>query len=69
MTKFLIESTAGIVMGEYVAESKAEALDAMARECGYVDYAEVLTVLGKTDPSDLIVTEVQGRGAEDGRAL
>ena len=54
--KFHIESTAGVDMGVYEGETEAEALDAMARDAGYADYADACDVTGGSR-DDLIVTE------------
>jgi hypothetical protein len=40
MTTFRIENTiSGVVLGDYEGATEAEALDAMARDAGYSDYA------------------------------
>ena len=54
---YRIESAAGIVIGEYCAIDRADALDEMAAELGYDDYAECVVVTGE---GDLIVTEITG---------
>lgn len=46
----------GSFLGIYVAESEADALDAMARDAGYADYAEVLDTTDGTH-GDLLIEE------------
>ena len=59
MTTYRIENTAsGIILGDYEADSKHAALDAMARDAGYADYAEAQEVAPAKD-GEIIVTEVQ----------
>lgn len=59
MTKYLIENTrSGIILGEYQADSKEAALDAMARDAGYADYAEAQEVAPAGD-GEILVTEVE----------
>lgn len=58
MTKtFKITSTAGVDLGTYKAADEAAALDAMARDAGYADYAEAQATASSLD--DLIVEEVE----------
>ena len=41
MLTFRIETTAsGVILGDYEAATTFEALDAMARDAGYADYAD-----------------------------
>ena len=55
--KYRIENTrSGIVLGEYDAESKSDALDAMARDAGYRNYAEAVSVAPGTD---ILVTPLE----------
>ncbi len=55
MTTFTITNTAsGIVLGQYEAATEAEALDLMARDAGYADYASIPEEIGGGD--DLVVT-------------
>lgn len=45
MTTFRIENTiSGVVLGDYDGATEAEALDAMARDAGYADYAALCEV-------------------------
>lgn len=58
MAKYMIENRhSAVILGTYEAEDEAAALDAMARDAGYADYAAALAVT-EGDGSDLIVTEV-----------
>ncbi|MDK8188153.1 MULTISPECIES: hypothetical protein [Sphingomonas] len=55
MTTYTITNIAsGIVLGQYEAATEAEALDLMARDAGYADYASVPEEIGGGD--DLVVT-------------
>jgi len=56
MTTYRIESSAGVEMGTFEAESAVGALDAMAREAGYRDQAHAAEVAG---PFDGKVVEVR----------
>jgi hypothetical protein len=54
MTTYTITNrTSGLVLGVYQGATEAEALDAMARDAGYRDFADASEVTG--DESDLIV--------------
>lgn len=73
MTTYTIISTAGIHLGTYTAADKAGALDALARDAGYADYAEAQASAPSSD--DLVVEEETTmtkyeayRVAADGRA-
>lgn len=59
MTKlFQIENTAsGIVLGSYEAETAAAALDLMAQDAGYADYAEACEAAPSTE-GEIVVTEI-----------
>lgn len=46
MRTYLITSNAGVNMGCYVAESEADALDAMAIDAGYASQADAAEVAG-----------------------
>lgn len=57
-------ATSGQVLGVYHAESKDAALDMLARDAGYADYAEVLAICPASD-SDVLIAEI---GAENSAA-
>lgn len=59
MNTYRIENTnSGLILGEYQGETKEQALDAMARDAGYKDYADFRTQVGDDRPSNLLVTKV-----------
>ena len=60
MTKtYRIENTrSGVILGDYTADSKEAALDAMARDAGYADYAEAQEVAPAAE-GDILVTEIE----------
>ncbi|WP_353268583.1 hypothetical protein [Gemmatimonas sp.] len=50
MTRFQIENTqSGTILGQYDADTEAQALDLMAQDAGYRDYADACAVTG-ADP-------------------
>ena len=49
MTTYLIESSAGVTLGYYKGIDTLDALDAMARDAGYTDYAESVEAVGPFD--------------------
>lgn len=56
MARYQIENTiSGVVLGVYEGASKADALDAMARDCGYRDYADCCAV---ADGAGIVAVEV-----------
>jgi len=58
MSKYEIENTiSGVVFGVYEGNSENEALDAMARDAGYADYAECCEVASACDGA-IVVTQV-----------
>jgi hypothetical protein len=65
MSRYLIKNTtSGVVYGEYEGETEAEALDAFARESGYVNYAAVQKLAPPQD-SEIAVTLVQEKRRND----
>lgn len=55
--KFIIgNKLSGVNLGTYEAETQAEALDAMARDAGYANYADIGPAISGGD--DLVITEV-----------
>lgn len=60
MAKFNIcNQLSGVDMGTYEGETADDALDAMARDVGYRDYAEACKVAPVAD-GEIIVEEVDG---------
>lgn len=58
MTKFLITNIqSGIILGEYDALDGVGALDTMARDAGYSDYAEACAVAPAVE-DEIIVEEI-----------
>lgn len=58
MATWTIENAvSGLVLGEWEGETAADALDAMARDAGYRDYAD-LQVRVPADDGEIIVTRV-----------
>ncbi len=59
MKKYRIENQhSGVDMGIFDGETEEDALDAMARDAGYADYAEACEVTGQDqETSGLVVTE------------
>ena len=57
MIKWLVENAiSGIVLGEYEGETEADALDALAQDAGYADFAAAREVA--PDDGGLLVTRV-----------
>ncbi|MFN9086731.1 MAG: hypothetical protein ACK5W7_04305 [Gemmatimonadaceae bacterium] len=57
-TRFQIENTAsGEILGQYHAETEAQALDLMAQDAGYRDYAEAQEA-APTQDGEIAVTVV-----------
>jgi len=58
MTRFQITNTrSGVDLGAYDGATEAEALDAMARDAGYRDYAEACEV-APAEPGEIVVTKI-----------
>lgn len=58
MNKYLITNTiSGVELGAYEGAAAAEALDAMARDAGYSDYAECCEVAPASN-GEIAVTQV-----------
>jgi hypothetical protein len=58
MTTYQVENTkSAVILGAYEAASPEAALDAMAQDAGYRDYAHALETVGG-DPDELLVTEI-----------
>lgn len=67
MAKYSISNrVSGADLGTYEAESKAAALDAMAREAGYESHAAACEVTGE-DGGDLVVVELETRNGANAR--
>jgi cell division septation protein DedD len=55
--KYQIENTlSAVILGIFEADSEAEALEMMAKECGYRSYVEACEI---ADGKDIIVTEAE----------
>ena len=58
MPTFRIENTiSGVILGDYEGATEAEALDAMARDAGYSDYAACCEVAPAKE-GEISITEV-----------
>jgi len=58
MTTYTISNrSSGITLGQYDADTPAQALDAMARDAGYDDYAEACEV-APSDNGEIVAAEV-----------
>jgi hypothetical protein len=59
MNRYQIENTAsGVVFGIYEGETEREALDALARDAGYKDHAEVEVQFDSYAKGEIVVTEI-----------
>lgn len=54
---YRIESTSGVVLGDYQGENEQAALDAMARDAGYRDYTDA-SAQTDTDHSQMMITKL-----------
>jgi hypothetical protein len=62
-TKYRIENPrTGVILGEYVATSKSDALDKLARDAGYDGYYHACVQTGDDPYSTLTVEEIPDRG-------
>ena len=58
MTTYRVENTStGLILGDYIAETVEEALDKCARDAGYKDQADIAEQLGQHQP--LVAYEVE----------
>ena len=56
--KYQIENVhSGVVLGDYEADSAAQALDKMAQDAGYKDYADAQEV-APAMPGEIAVSEI-----------
>jgi hypothetical protein len=66
MSFYRITSSQGVEMGIYEGGTQAEALDAMARACGYLSEADATEVVGEAFEGTIV--EVAGRFVVETRA-
>ena len=60
MSKYQIENTtSGVVFGIYEGETERDALDAMARDAGYKNHAEVEEQFNTYANGEIVVTEME----------
>ncbi len=65
MTTYRIENTiSGAILGDYEGETEADALNAMARDAGYADYAACCEVAPVKD-GEISVTEVDRKSIKE----
>ena len=53
----IANSTSGIILGTYEGETKADALDAMAIDAGYKDYATACEAT-ESEAGELTITKI-----------
>lgn len=58
MSKFEISSKAGALIGTYDGSTKADAVDAMARDAGYNDASHMDEETGQSWEDELLIDEV-----------
>ena len=69
MNFYQIENTAsGVILGTYKAETEAAALDLMAQEAGYRDYAEA-NIVAPAEQAEIAITMVNRTPIASYRAL